>query len=368
MNNLQNSAKNNQSSATFNFSQSFDFLNDETKNQLSNLAEMENQKELIEEITMQINHNEFAVTALYLIFDHLSNLEHSAQTAENLKTWMFPLLPSAWKIQDKFTAFLKGEPAEQNAPQNPNFYANSFKGMYANEVTEGNGWQEKGYTLRLVVRECDLDLNECELSEQPFEVIESEYIKRNDSNFSLEVITAEQKAEQKAEPTADTKPLALMLSEILNHPDTPIHIYNGIADGINETFNDIQSKERIADSPEYIGLVLSVYNETEKEKAEAERAELLEKHKREAAESRPLDLSEMSAESLGTNDRLHQVAECFSGILQDESLPELLRDGVKNLIVDSLFNESKIHDRTEQIEESTEYIEALLKDVAQNQN
>lgn len=56
--------------------------------------------------------------------------------------------------------------------------------------------------------------------------------------------------------TVNGEILAVALSEILNNPNLPPKIYNYIADGIAEAFNDLKNKETVNDSPEYIKLVL----------------------------------------------------------------------------------------------------------------
>ncbi len=54
---------------------------------------------------------------------------------------------------------------------------------------------------------------------------------------------------------ANRRKIAKVLSALLKNPKLPYRIYEGIADGINETFNDCQTNS-ITESPEYIEGVL----------------------------------------------------------------------------------------------------------------
>ena len=55
-------------------------------------------------------------------------------------------------------------------------------------------------------------------------------------------------------------PLAALLSAVLRHPDLPVRLYNDIMGGINEVYSDSgDERNRLAESPEYIALVLDAY-------------------------------------------------------------------------------------------------------------
>lgn len=78
-----------------------------------------------------------------------------------------------------------------------------------------------------------------------------------------------------ARPISEPAELAAALSAILNNPNLPRRLYDGIADGIMETYNDIEAKPAVNDSPEYIEKVLTVYEEMQRATDEADRAERL---------------------------------------------------------------------------------------------
>lgn len=52
------------------------------------------------------------------------------------------------------------------------------------------------------------------------------------------------------------KDLPALIAAVLQHPDTPTKIYKGLAEAINESFDDGSSRRVITDSAEFIRLVL----------------------------------------------------------------------------------------------------------------
>lgn len=68
--------------------------------------------------------------------------------------------------------------------------------------------------------------------------------------------------------TVRTDCLAELISAVLNHPDTPPELYEGIAAGMNNVFNDLNNKA-VTDSAEYIRLVLDQHRREDEQAQKA---------------------------------------------------------------------------------------------------
>lgn len=55
---------------------------------------------------------------------------------------------------------------------------------------------------------------------------------------------------------APAQDLPALISAVLQHPDTPPQIYNGLAEAINDSFNDLSTRQAVSDAAAYIRLVL----------------------------------------------------------------------------------------------------------------
>ena len=141
--------------------------------------------------------------------------------------------------------------------------------------------------------------------------------------------------EPKTAPETNLDELANHLSAVLKHPQTPARLYNEIGDYLA---NGVHLR---TDEPSFIkAAIVGLLNEEKPE---------------------PLDLSEMSAESLNTDDTQTNkyFAKCLSEILKHPNTPQHLHDAIQEGLEET-FNHDV--DQTSFIEErnSPEYIERLL--------
>lgn len=60
-----------------------------------------------------------------------------------------------------------------------------------------------------------------------------------------------------AEPTRAQQNLAQLISGVLNDPDTPVSLINGIHVGLDHLHEELEDSDRLTDTPEYIALLLA---------------------------------------------------------------------------------------------------------------
>jgi hypothetical protein len=82
-------------------------------------------------------------------------------------------------------------------------------------------------------------------------------------------MTAKKKAQTQrrrkplAEPTPAQGNLAQLISGVLNDPDTPVDVINGLHVGLDRLHEEIKDADRLTDTPEYIALLLAEHKAQE---------------------------------------------------------------------------------------------------------